>query len=120
MAAKDRMAVLSAMMDQAVIPVFYDPDVEVCKNVIQACANAGAPCVEFTNRGDFASYVFLQVTRHFAKAHPSVIMGLRSILDAPTARIFERNSRRREFLGLPADSDAEIDAAPGERIERRE
>ena len=42
MAAKDRMAVLSAMMDQGVIPVFYHPDVEVCKKVIQACANGGA------------------------------------------------------------------------------
>jgi 2-dehydro-3-deoxyphosphogluconate aldolase/(4S)-4-hydroxy-2-oxoglutarate aldolase len=34
--AKDRLAVLSAMIDQGVIPVFYHPDVEVCKNVIQA------------------------------------------------------------------------------------
>ena len=36
---KDRMAVLTALMDQGVIPVFYHPDVEVCKNVIQACAD---------------------------------------------------------------------------------
>ena len=55
MAAKDRMAVLAAMMDQGVIPVFYHPDVEVCKKVIQACANGGAKCIEFTNRGDFAA-----------------------------------------------------------------
>ena len=55
MAAKDRMTVLAAMMDQGVIPVFYHPDVEVCKNVIQACANGGAKCIEFTNRGDFAA-----------------------------------------------------------------
>ena len=41
-AAKDRLSVLLAMMDQGVIPVFYDPDVEVCKKVIQACANGGA------------------------------------------------------------------------------
>ena len=53
--AVDRMAVLSAMMDQGVIPVFYHPDAEVCKKVIQACANGGAKCIEFTNRGDFAS-----------------------------------------------------------------
>ena len=55
MATKDRMAVLAAMMDQGVIPVFYHPDVEVCKKVIQACANGGAKCIEFTNRGDFAA-----------------------------------------------------------------
>ena len=94
MAAKDRMAVLAAMMDQAVIPVFYDPDVEVCKNVIQACADGGAPCVEFTNRGDFASHVFLEVTRHFAKADPSVIMGVGSIVEAPTAAIYIANGAK--------------------------
>jgi 2-dehydro-3-deoxyphosphogluconate aldolase/(4S)-4-hydroxy-2-oxoglutarate aldolase len=39
-------------------PGFLSPDVEVCKKVIQACANGGAKCIEFTNRGDFASHVF--------------------------------------------------------------
>ena len=94
MAAKDRMAVLAAMMDQSIIPVFYDPDVEVCRSVIQACANGGAKCVEFTNRGDFAAHVFLEVTRHFASADPSVIMGVGSIVDAPTAAIYIANGAR--------------------------
>ena len=94
MAAKDRMAVLSAMMSQSIIPVFYHPDVELCINVIQACANAGAKCVEFTNRGDFAAQVFLDVTRHFAKADPSVIMGVGSIVDAPTAGLFIANGAK--------------------------
>ncbi|MDQ7988113.1 MAG: bifunctional 4-hydroxy-2-oxoglutarate aldolase/2-dehydro-3-deoxy-phosphogluconate aldolase [Candidatus Dactylopiibacterium sp.] len=94
MAAKDRMAVLAAMMDQSIIPVFYDPDVEVCKNVIQACANGGAKCIEFTNRGDFASHVFYEVTRHFAKADPSVIMGVGSIVEAPTAGIYIANGAK--------------------------
>jgi 2-dehydro-3-deoxyphosphogluconate aldolase/(4S)-4-hydroxy-2-oxoglutarate aldolase len=89
--AKDRMAVLSAMMDQGVIPVFYHPDTEVCINVIQACANGGAKCIEFTNRGDFASHVFLEVNRHFVKADPSVIMGVGSIVDAPTAGLYIAN-----------------------------
>jgi 2-dehydro-3-deoxyphosphogluconate aldolase/(4S)-4-hydroxy-2-oxoglutarate aldolase len=89
--AKDRMAVLTAMMAQGVIPVFYHPDVEVCTNVIQACANGGAKCIEFTNRGDFAPHVFLDVTRHFAKADDSVIMGVGSVLDAPTAGIYIAN-----------------------------
>lgn len=88
MATKDRMAVLSAMMQQSIIPVFYDPDVELCKGVIQACANGGAHCVEFTNRGEFAVHTFLEVTRHFAAADPSVIMGVGSIVDAPTAGLF--------------------------------
>jgi 2-dehydro-3-deoxyphosphogluconate aldolase / (4S)-4-hydroxy-2-oxoglutarate aldolase len=89
-AAKDRMTVLAAMMEQSIIPVFYDPDVEVCRNVIQACANGGAKCVEFTNRGDFAAHVFLEVTRHFASADPSVIMGVGPLLNAEVARLCNR------------------------------
>ena len=85
---KDRLTVLQAMMGQGVIPVFYHPDVEVCTKVIGACANGGAACIEFTNRGDFASHVFGEVTRHFAKADPRVIMGVGSIVDAPTAGVY--------------------------------
>jgi len=89
--ARDRMVTLAAMMEQGVIPVFYHPDVEVCINVIQACANGGAKCIEFTNRGDFAAHVFLDVTRHFAKADKSVIMGVGSVVDAPTAGLYIAN-----------------------------
>jgi 2-dehydro-3-deoxyphosphogluconate aldolase/(4S)-4-hydroxy-2-oxoglutarate aldolase len=94
MAAQDRMAVLSALMTQGVIPVFYHPDVEVCIGVIQACANGGAKCIEFTNRGDFAAHVFYDVTRHFRQADPSVIMGVGSIVDAPTAGLYLANGAR--------------------------
>jgi 2-dehydro-3-deoxyphosphogluconate aldolase/(4S)-4-hydroxy-2-oxoglutarate aldolase len=89
--AKDRMAVLTAMMEQGVVPVFYHPDIEVCIKVILACADGGAKCIEFTNRGDFAPHIFLDVTRHFAKADKSVIMGVGSVVDAPTAGIYIAN-----------------------------
>ena len=99
MAEKDRMAVLAAMMEQSIIPVFYDPDVEVCRNVIQACANGGAKCVEFTNRGDFAAHVVLRGRRATSPRRTrSVIMGVGSIVDAPTAGIYIANGaqiRRR-------------------------
>jgi 2-dehydro-3-deoxyphosphogluconate aldolase / (4S)-4-hydroxy-2-oxoglutarate aldolase len=92
--AQDRMTVLAAMMEQGVIPVFYHPDVEVCTHVIQACADGGAKCIEFTNRGEFAAHVFYDVTRHFSKADPSVIMGVGSIVDAPTAGVFIANGAK--------------------------
>jgi 2-dehydro-3-deoxyphosphogluconate aldolase/(4S)-4-hydroxy-2-oxoglutarate aldolase len=87
----DRLVVLSTIIDQGVIPVFYHPDVEVCKDVIQACADGGAKCVEFTNRGDFAWNVFMEVNRYFAKADPSVIMGAGSVVDAPTTALYIAN-----------------------------
>jgi len=37
MSAKDRMGVLSAMMEQGVVPVFYHPDAKVCIDVVRVC-----------------------------------------------------------------------------------
>ena len=91
---KDRMAVLAALMDQGVIPVFYHKDPEICIKVIEACSAGGAKCIEFTNRGDYASYTFLDVARHFDKTDPSVIMGVGSIVDAPTAGIYIANGAK--------------------------
>jgi 2-dehydro-3-deoxyphosphogluconate aldolase/(4S)-4-hydroxy-2-oxoglutarate aldolase len=91
---KDRMAVLAAMMDQGVIPVFHHADAATCIEVIQACADGGAKCVEFTNRGEFAAETFAEVTRHFARADPSVIMGAGSIVDAPTAGLYIAHGAR--------------------------
>ena len=85
---RDRMQTLSAIIDQGVVPVFYHPDVEVCVKAIQACADGGAKAIEFTNRGDFAADVFRDVARHFAKADPGVIMGVGSIVDAPTCGLY--------------------------------
>ncbi|MEZ5996148.1 MAG: bifunctional 4-hydroxy-2-oxoglutarate aldolase/2-dehydro-3-deoxy-phosphogluconate aldolase [Hyphomonadaceae bacterium] len=85
---KDRMAVLAAIMDQGIVPVFHHREAGVCRDVIQACANGGAKCVEFTNRGDFAAPLFLDLAQHFSKADPSVILGAGSIVDAPTASLF--------------------------------
>jgi 2-dehydro-3-deoxyphosphogluconate aldolase/(4S)-4-hydroxy-2-oxoglutarate aldolase len=88
------MAVLTALMDQGVVPVFHHPDVEICAKVIQACANGGAKCVEYTNRGDFAAADFLTLARRFAKDDPSVILGVGSVVDAPTAALFIANGAK--------------------------
>lgn len=90
----DRMSVLSALMRQGVVPVFYHPDPEICRNVIQACSNGGAKCIEFTNRGDFAADLFLDLAKHFAQADPSIALGVGSIVDAPTAGLFIANGAK--------------------------
>jgi 2-dehydro-3-deoxyphosphogluconate aldolase/(4S)-4-hydroxy-2-oxoglutarate aldolase len=100
----DRMAVLAAIIDQGVVPVFYHDDEAVAAKVIQACANGGAKAVEFTNRSRFAVPLFLNLARHFAKADPSVILGVGSVVDAPTTALFIANGA--EFVVSPAvDTD---------------
>lgn len=88
MARFNRLDVLNKMIDQGVIPVFYNKDVDVVKNIIKACAAGGAPLVEFTNRGDFAYKVFTEANEYFLEADPAVIMGTGSVVDAPTAALY--------------------------------
>ena len=71
-----------------VIPVFYHPDVEVVKSVVSACAAGGATAIEFTNRGDRALDVFLDVADWAADELPEVMLGVGSVMDAPTAAMY--------------------------------
>ena len=88
MARFDRLTVLNKMVELGLVPVFYNADVEVAAKIVAACAAGGATVVEFTNRGDFAPQVFLELSQHFAKADPQVILGVGSIVDAPTAAMY--------------------------------
>lgn len=88
MARFDRLTVLNTMVDLGLVPVFYNGDAEVAKKIAAACAAGGCNLVEFTNRGDFAPQVFLELAQHFAKADPNLILGVGSVVDAPTAALY--------------------------------
>jgi len=88
MARFSRLEVLNEIVRIGLVPVFYHADLEVAKGVVAACAAGGARVVEFTNRGDNAYRVFSDLVPHFAKADPSVILGVGSVLDPATAALY--------------------------------
>lgn len=88
MARFKRLEVLTTIVDVGLVPVFYHPDVEVAKHIAAACASGGARVVEFTNRGDFAPEVFKELSLYLAREHPDVILGVGSVVDAPTAALY--------------------------------
>ena len=88
MARFSRLEVLTAIVETGLIPVFYNKDVESAKKIAAACAAGGARLAEFTNRGDFAPEVFTELSQHLAKADPKLILGVGSIVDAPTASLY--------------------------------
>ena len=90
----DRLAVLTALETQGVAPVFYHPDAAVCLEVIRACARGGARAIEFTNRGDFAVDLFGDLARELQKTDPNVILGIGSVIDAPTAALYLNRGAR--------------------------
>lgn len=91
MAQYDRMAVLNAIFNAGIVPVFYNKDPETTIRIVEACAQGGARCVEFTNRGDLAHHVFTEAVRHVMANKLDVIMGVGSIADAPTAALYIAN-----------------------------
>ena len=84
----NKIQVLAAMKQTGLIPVFYNSDLEVSKNIVKACYDGGIRAFEFTNRGEFAHEVFGELVKYAAKECPEMIMGIGSIVDAPTAALF--------------------------------
>jgi len=91
MAQFSRLEVLNAMIEDGLVPVFYNSDVDTAIKILEACAAGGVRCVEFTNRGDFAPEVFAALVKHARKNLPKIIMGVGSVGDAPTAALYIAN-----------------------------
>ena len=83
-----RLEVINTLLDIGLVPLFYNGEVETAIELVNACARGGARVIEFTNRGEMAYPVFTELVKHFAKADPSVILGVGSIIDAPTAALY--------------------------------
>lgn len=76
------------MTDTGLVPVFCSREVEVTKQVIRACYKGGIRVFEFTNREEAAHEVFGVVNRWVVEACPEMILGVGSIVDAPTASLY--------------------------------
>lgn len=88
MAHRSRLEVYQAILGTGLIPLFYQGDVEVATEIALACVRGGAQVVEFTNRGEMAYPVFTELAQRLATTAPRVILGVGSVVDAPTAALF--------------------------------
>jgi 2-dehydro-3-deoxyphosphogluconate aldolase / (4S)-4-hydroxy-2-oxoglutarate aldolase len=88
MAKFNKIQVLAAMSKTGMVPVFYNKDAEVAKNVLKACYDGGVRAFEFTNRGDFAHEVFAELVKFAFVECPEMAVGAGSIVDPPTAALF--------------------------------
>jgi 2-dehydro-3-deoxyphosphogluconate aldolase/(4S)-4-hydroxy-2-oxoglutarate aldolase len=84
----NKAQVLMVTAETGIVPIFYHKDVEVAKQVVKACYEGGIRAFEFTNRGDFAYEVFSDLVKFSAKECPDMILGIGSIVDAPTAAFY--------------------------------
>ena len=75
-------------MSTGMVPVFYNADIEISKQVIKACYEGGVRAFEFTNRGDFAHETFGALSRWVKTECPEMVLGVGSVVDAPTAALY--------------------------------
>lgn len=88
MAAFTKIQVLQTIQQTGMVPVFYHSDAEVARQVLKACYEGGVRAFEFTNRGDFASEVFIDLMKFSRRECPEMILGIGSVIDAPTAALY--------------------------------
>jgi 2-dehydro-3-deoxyphosphogluconate aldolase/(4S)-4-hydroxy-2-oxoglutarate aldolase len=84
----DRMTIYQTILQTGMVPLFFHTQVDIAIQVTTACMDGGARVVEFTNRGEGALQVFAQLVEYFRSAKSELILGIGSILDAPTAALF--------------------------------
>lgn len=88
MAKFTKLETLISIRKTGIVPVFYHNDPGISREVLHACYKGGIRVFEFTNRGDFAHEVFVQLVKFAAEKCPEMILGAGSIIDAPTAALY--------------------------------
>ena len=88
MATYSKIQGIQTMKETGMVPVFYHSDAETAKHVLKACYDGGVRAFEFTNRGDFAQEVFGELVKYARKELPGMIVGVGSVVDAPTAAMY--------------------------------
>ncbi len=88
MAKYTRIQVATVMEQTGLVPLFYNDDVTLGKEVIKACYQGGARLLEFTNRGDFAHEIFRELNTYALKELPGMILGVGSVTDAGAASLY--------------------------------
>jgi 2-dehydro-3-deoxyphosphogluconate aldolase/(4S)-4-hydroxy-2-oxoglutarate aldolase len=76
------------MLKDGLIPLFYQKDLQVAKNICRALYDGGCNVLEFTNRGDFAIEVFSSLVKHCKDDYPNLIVGVGSVEDAMSASLY--------------------------------
>jgi 2-dehydro-3-deoxyphosphogluconate aldolase/(4S)-4-hydroxy-2-oxoglutarate aldolase len=99
MARFTRIEVAQMMNEQGLVPLFYHPDPETGRQVLQAVYQGGGRLLEFTNRGDFAHEVFADLVKYAMAELPDMILGAGSVHDAGTAAMYMQ--RGANFIVSP-------------------
>jgi 2-dehydro-3-deoxyphosphogluconate aldolase/(4S)-4-hydroxy-2-oxoglutarate aldolase len=80
--------ILSFIRKTRLVPLFYHDNPDTSIKVLQAVFEGGLGIMEFTNRGPEAFGVFEKLYEYKSENHPENLLGIGSIVDAPSALRF--------------------------------
>lgn len=86
MATIDKDTTIILMNETGLLPLFYHADIEVAKAVLTASYKGGARAFEFTNRGENAFEVFVDLIAYSLENLPGLALGIGTVYDAETAQ----------------------------------
>jgi len=98
-----RIDVVLKMREIGAIPLYYNPDVTIMKEVISACYRGGMKIFEFTNRGDMAHELFAELVKWSREEMPGLILGVGTVVDAGTCSLYIQIGAR--FIVSPLLND---------------
>lgn len=84
----DRIKVVQLMEEQGMVPLFFNSDLELSKQIVKAVYEGGGRLLEFTNRGAFAHEVFSELSKYIKSDLPGMCIGIGSITDAAAASLY--------------------------------
>ena len=79
--------ILEKLHKTRLLPLFYNDDVNVSKNLIDALTSASLNVIEFTNRGTDAKNIFPELIKHIENK-TEVDLGIGSIKSTEEAKLF--------------------------------
>ncbi len=88
---------------QGLLPLFYHPDIEICKNILKSLYKSGVRVVEYTNRGEKALETYKKLILWKKENLQDFKLGVGTIKDQKTAEDFIRAGA--DFLVSPGYDD---------------
>lgn len=76
------------MKESGLVPLFYNSDINVAKDILKSCYDGGARLLEFTSRGDFTYEIFGDLIKYALKELPGMILGVGSVTDGAAASLY--------------------------------
>ena len=88
MSSFSRLQVYQTLLENPIMPIFYQDDLDTCQRILTACYEGGIRCCEFTNRGDYAHETYGALRKFGKKQFPDMVIGAGTLVEPATTALY--------------------------------